>query len=303
MRTELNPPLPAVFAALCTPIDENGRPDTTTFDRVIDFVMERGAGGVVVGGATAEFPHFALDERASLIRGAVARMAGRGPVIANVGTSSIFSTIELACRAEDAGCAALLLSMPHYFHYSQDDLAAYCEAVCAAVRSPILLYNLPAFATPIGPPTALRLFETIPNLIGIKDSSGDRANLATLASGRKPGISLFVGNDSLLLDAERAGWDGVISGIACFAPELVAAVVRSHRVGNAIEASDHQTTLDHLIRSAVAPLPAPWGVRLGLAARGIATGPLHLPLSLVRRKQIEEIQAWLAEWASQQPRR
>jgi 4-hydroxy-tetrahydrodipicolinate synthase len=223
--------------------------------------------------------------------------------MANVGTSSILSTVELARRAEDAGCAALLLSMPHYFRYSQGDLAAYCEAVCAGVSCPVLLYNLPAFATPIEATTALRLFETIPNLIGLKDSSGDGANLDALAAGRKPRISLFVGNDSLLLDALRAGWDGVISGVACFAPELVGAVVRSHRAGDARNASGHQATLNDLIHNAVAPLPAPWGVRLGLAARGVATGPLHVPLSPVRRKQIEEIEEWLANWASKQSSR
>jgi 4-hydroxy-tetrahydrodipicolinate synthase len=300
----MNSPLPAVFAALCTPIDELGRPDLAAFDRVIDFVMERGVGGVVIGGATAEFPHFGIEDRAMLIRRAVERMAGRGPVIANVGTSSIFSTLELARHAVDAGCAALLLAMPYYFPYTQDDLAAFCETVCAGVTAPFLLYNLPAFTTPIEVPTALRLFETIPNLIGIKDSSGDAANLTPLAEAcgeRKP--MLFAGHDMLVLDALRAGWDGVISGIACFAPELVAAVVRSFRAGAAAQASDHQTTLNGLIRKAVAPLPTPWGVRLGLAARGIATGPLHLPLSPARRQQIDEIRAWLAEWAKQEPLR
>jgi dihydrodipicolinate synthase/N-acetylneuraminate lyase len=298
----MSPKLPAIFAALCTPIDDAGRPDLDTFDRVIDFAMERGVEGVVIGGATAEFPHFGVDDRAALIRRAVKSMAGRGPVIANVGASSVFSTLELARHAADAGCAALLLAMPYYFTYTQDDLFAYCEAVCASVPAPFLLYNLPAFGPSIEVSTALRLFEAIPNLIGIKDSSGDPANLAPLAGahgGRN--LKLVAGNDSLLLDSLRAGWDGVVSGIACFAPEIVAAVVRSFRAGEEQQASDHQTTLNELIRNAVAPLPTPWGVRLGLAARGIATGPLHLPFSPARRQQVDEIRAWLAEWANQKP--
>lgn len=300
----MNPKLPAIFAALCTPIDEHGQPDFDTFDRVIDFVMERGAEGIVLGGATAEFPHFSVDERATIIRRAASRMAGRGPVIANVGTSSIFSTIKLGRHAEDAGCAALLLAMPYFFPYTQDDLVAYCETVCASVPASFLPYNLPSFTTPIEVSTALRLFETIPNLVGIKDSSGDPVNLAPLAAapGRQR-LSLFAGHDNLLLDSLRAGWDGAVSGVACFAPEIVAAVLRSFRAGDEKQASDHQTTLNELICKVVAPLPTPWGVRLGLAARGIATGPLHLPLSPARRQEIDEIRAWLAEWAKDQPLR
>jgi len=296
VRTGQNPLLPSIFAALCTPIDGHGRPDLSAFDGVIDFVVDRGIEGVVLGGATAEFPHFSVGDRAALIRRAVEKMAGRGPVVANVGTSSVFPAIELARQAADAGCAALLLSMPYFFRYSQDDLAAYCQAVCAGVQIPVLLYNLPAFAAPIEAPTALRLFENVPNLIGIKDSSGERPNLTALAAPRSRPV-LFAGYDSLLLEALRAGWHGVVSGIACFAPEVVVAIVRSFRAGRADEASGHQAILTELAERVVGPLPIPWGIRLGLEARGLAIGPPHLPASPPRRRQIEEIRAWLKRWA------
>ena len=292
--------LPSVLAALCTPIDDQGRPDYAAFDRVVDFVMDRGVEGIVLGGATAEFPHFSVDQRVALIGRAVHRMAGRGPVLANVGTSSIHSTVELAKHAANAGCAALLLSMPYFFRYTQDDLAAYCEKVCARVDAPFLLYNLPLFTAPIEAPTAIRLIETIPNLIGMKDSSGEETNLTILATAQKQDLALFAGHDALILEALRAGWHGVISGIACFAPELVSAVVRGHRAGHADEASVHQTALNELLAK-VAPLPTPWGIRLGLASRGIETGPLHMPLSTARSKQVDEIRAWLADWATRQP--
>jgi 4-hydroxy-tetrahydrodipicolinate synthase len=297
---ETIPQLPSILAALCTPIDDRSRPDLATFNRVLDFVMERGVEGVVLGGATAEFPHFTLDDRAALIDRAVVRMNGRGPVLANVGASSLSATIELAHRAAGSGCAALLLSMPYFFRYAQDDLFAYVEAVCASVNAPFLLYNLPAFTTPIEASTALRLFEAVPNLIGIKDSSGDRANLAPLAAARRPGLILFAGYDTLILDALEAGWHGAISGVACFAPEAVAAVVRAFRAGDRAQASTHQAALNELVERAVAPLPTPWGIRLALAIRGIDTGPLHLPLSSVRRPQVEEVRRWLAGWAGQQ---
>jgi len=290
-------PLSGVFAALITPIDANGRPDLEVFNRVIDFVFERNVDGVVIGGGTAEYPHFEIADRAALAAQAVRRAAGRGLVITCVGTSSIHSTLRLAQSAAGSGSDALLVPMPFFFRYEQDDLASYCEAVCSSVSLPCLLYNLPSFTNGIEVSTAIQSLKNVPNLIGMKDSSGDTSNLAPLGLAHKDsGFSLFVGDDSLLLAALQAGWDGVVSGIACFVPELIGAVYRSYRDGDEARASAYQVTLDLLIEEVVR-LPIPWGVRVGLEARGIANGPMHLPPSQTRLRQMNELRDWLKNWA------
>lgn len=295
----MSSPASGVFAALVTPIDESGRVDLPAFDRVIDFVVERGVDGVVVGGGTAEYPDFEIEDRARLATRAVQRMAGRGAVINCVGTASIHSTLRLAQIAADTGSDALLVPMPYFFRYEQQDLAAFCEHVCKLVSTPCLLYNLPSFTNGLDVETAVQLLESVPNLVGMKDSSGDRGNLDPLAQARrKRDFSLFVGDDNLLLDALRAGWDGVVSGIACFAPELIAAVYRSHKAGQDGQAAAYQTALDALIEEVVT-LPIPWGVRVGLAARGIPNGPMHLPPSPERRRQMEALSGWLSRWAEE----
>jgi 4-hydroxy-tetrahydrodipicolinate synthase len=295
----MKPSLSGVFAALCTPIDALGRPDLATFDRIVDFVMERGIHGVVIGGGTAEYPHFSVAERAVLATRASQRVAGRGRVIVCIGTASIFSTLRLAREAADSGCDALLLPMPHFFCYSQDDLISYCEKVCSSVSLPVMLYNLPSFTNPLELSTALRLLKSVPNLVGLKDSSGQEENLEGLATAdEQRSYSLFVGDDGLLLSALRAGWDGVVSGIASFAPELIAAVYRSYREGHEDQAMANQASLDELIRRVIAVLPIPWGVRLGLAARGIANGAMHLPPSPARLRQMEEVAIWFGDWAA-----
>lgn len=294
MRT----PISGVFTALVTPIDALGRPDLGAFDRVIEFVLQRGVDGVVIGGGTAEYPHFDVAARAALAQRAVEQVAGRGLVITCVGTSSVFSTLALARKAADAGSDILLLPMPHFFHYSQDDLITYTQTVCAAVPTPFLLYNLPSFTGAIMPSKAIRLMRTIPNLIGIKDSSGRRQNLLPLAKAiERPGSSVLVGDDCLLLDALQAGWHGTVSGIGCFVPELILAIYRSYRAADVERASALQNTLNALIKEVVR-LPIPWGVRVGLEVRGISNGPMHLPLSRVRTQQIEVLREWLREWAS-----
>jgi 4-hydroxy-tetrahydrodipicolinate synthase len=292
-------PISGVFAALITPIDAIGNPDLMAFDRVLEFVMERGVDGVVIGGGTAEYPHFEVNDRTALAAHAVRRMAGRGRVITCVGTSSAFSTLRLARSAADSGSDALLLPMPHFFQYEQEDLTAYCEVVCGSVSMPFLLYNLPSFTNEIKPSTVAHLIETVPNLVGMKDSSGHPGNLEPIGRMRRnANFSILVGDDDLLLSALRAGWDGVVSGIACFVPELIVAVYRSYRSGNETQSSAYQATLDTVI-SEVVRLPIPWGVRVGLRARGISNGLMHLPLSPGRMRQMEELCGWLENWATE----
>lgn len=285
--------LSGVFSALITPIDEQGKIDLAAFERVMDFAVERGMDGVVIGGGTGEYAHFELEDRARLAAHAVQRMRGRAKVITSIGTSSIHSTIRLARTAADAGSEALLLPMPYFFRYEQQDLQAFCEEVCRSVSIPCLLYNLPSFTNRLEIDTAVRLLTSVPNLIGIKDSSGEQQNFAPLVHARESGnFSLFVGDDGFLLRALEAGWDGVISGIACFAPELIAAVYRSYRGGDVEGAARHQAVLDELIEQVVR-IPIPWAVRVGLAARGIPNGPMHVPPSAARLQQIQEFQSWL----------
>jgi 4-hydroxy-tetrahydrodipicolinate synthase len=293
MKTSIS----GVFSALATPIDEQGRPDAAVFAQLIDFVMDRGVDGIVIGGGTAEYPHFEVETRIALARQAVECVAGRGPVITCVGTSSIFTTLALARGAADAGSNLLLLPMPHFFHYSQDDLVAYTQAVCSAVPVPFLLYNLPSFTGAITAATALQLMRTIPNLIGIKDSSGDRQNLRPLGKACEERVaSVLVGDDCLLLDALQAGWSGTVSGIGCFVPELILAVYRSHRAGETERAAQLQAELNALIKEVVR-LPIPWGVRACLDARGVPSGPMHLPLSSARQEQVAALREWLRNWA------
>jgi 4-hydroxy-tetrahydrodipicolinate synthase len=295
----MNSPLSGVFAALATPIDHLGRVDLPTFERIVDFTLDRGIDGIVLGGGTAEYPHFSIEDRAKLSALAVRRANGRGTVITCVGTSSIHSTLELAKCAQDTGSDLLLVPMPFFFRYEQQDLNAFVDAVCRSVTTNCLLYNLPSFTNPMDVSTAIQLIDTLPNVVGMKDSSGEKERLKPLADARATrNFSLFVGDDSLLFDALDAGWDGVVSGIACFVPELIAAVYRNYRKDDKERARACQETIDQVIEYLVR-LPIPWGVRVGLETRGIPNGPMHVPPSPQRRVQMDEMAGFLTRWADQ----
>jgi len=289
-------PSSGVLAALITPVDEHGDTDFNLFNDVIEFVLERGVDGIVVGGGTAEYPHLSFEDREELALQAVKTVNGRRKVLASIGTSSIHSTLRLARHAEKSGCDALLLPMPYFFRYEQEDLAAFCGAVCRSVSIPCMLYNLPSFTNPLEVETTIKLLASVPNLVGIKDSSGNLDSLQQLAHARNGNrFSLFVGDDSFLLPALSNGWDGVVSGIACFVPELIVALYRSYRAGDLASAVQYQSVLDALIEQIVR-LPIPWGVRVGLATRGVPSGPFHIPLSPNRAEQVRALERWLGDW-------
>jgi 4-hydroxy-tetrahydrodipicolinate synthase len=291
-----HPPVTGLFAAVVTPTQEDGQVDLDTFDRIIAFLLEAGVSGICIGGATGEYPHFETSDRTLLIERAARRVGSGSALLVGIGGPSIHQVLQLGCASMDAGARALLLPMPMFFRYDQQDLEAFCLDVSGALRAPCLLYNLPAFTNALTPETALNLLQTAEFITGIKDSSGENTSLSTFAEARagRP-WSLLVGDDRLLHAGLMAGWDGGISGIAGFCPELIVALHRSVVHGRSDEAARLQGLLDELIEH-LAPFPTPWGIRIGLAARGLDTGPLPLPITAMRQQQIAAFTRWLPEW-------
>jgi len=285
-----------LIAALPTPVRDDGCPDLATLDRVIDFVAAAGVDGICVGGATGEYPHVETADRLAVIRRAAEQLPRGLILLVGIGASSLRRTIELGRCAIDHGAHATLLPAPIFYRYQQEDLQAYVAHVTRTLAAPCLLYDLPEFNTPLVPATAFALLRDEEFIIGIKDSSGRTEHLTMFVAARAElGWTLLAGDDRLTLRALQAGWDGGVSGIAAFCPELPVALFRSHARGDADEAARLQKRLDELVARVVA-LPAPWGVRAGLAARGFDTGPLPLPLSANRERQIREFTEWLAPW-------
>jgi 4-hydroxy-tetrahydrodipicolinate synthase len=289
-------PIAGLFAAVPTPVHDDGRIDDAAFERVVDLVVEAGVSGICIAGATGEYPHFESADRKALIRRAAARLPPGRSLLVGIGAPSMRLAIELGEAAMKAGTRAVLLPMPMFFRYEQQDLKAYCASVSRALRAPCLLYNLPNFTNGLERSTIVNLLRTEAHIVGIKDSSGDATNLSALAGerGSEP-WSLLVGDDRLLLAGLRTGWDGAISGVAGFCPELLVAIHRSASSNQMNEAARLQGLLEELT-SRLMIFPAPWGIRIGLAARGYPTGPLPLPVTPDRQQQIADFTAWLQEW-------
>jgi len=285
-----------LIAAAATPIHDDGRFDEGGFERLVEFLVAAGVDGICIGGATGEYPHFETVEREAIIRRAAAVLPRDRALFVGVGSSSMRSLMRLGQTASAAGSRALLLSMPMFYRYQQEDLAAFAASASRAVDAPCLLYDLPDFTNGLSPNTVLELLRDEPRIVGIKDSSGRRQNLATFAGARGDrDWTLLVGDDKLLHAGLTAGWDGGISGVAGCCPELLVALVRSYREGRDEDALRLQARLDEL-GARLGAFPTPWGIRLALEARGLPTGPLPLPVSDARRQQAAEFQSWFRTW-------
>lgn len=285
-----------LFAAVATPVYGDGRIDFGTLDRLVDFLVDAGVSGVCLGGATGEYPHFETADRKAIVRRAASRLPRDRTLLVGIGGSSMRNTIEIGEAAIEAGSRAVLLPMPMFFRYEQDDLAAFSAHVSSALRAPCLLYNLPDFTNALEAGTILELLRDQEFIVGIKDSSGEVEHLAMFAQARqRESWSLLVGDDRLFRRGLESGWDGGISGVAGFCPELLVGLYNSFVEKRFQDTARFQHLLDELIAQ-LSVFPTPWGIRVGLAARGINTGPLPLPTSATRQEQIAAFTRWLPEW-------
>jgi 4-hydroxy-tetrahydrodipicolinate synthase len=290
-----------LFAAIPTPIHDNGEVNLSMIDRLVAFVLQGGAQGICVGGATGEYPHFEISDRKTVVRHVASLLPPDRALLAGIGGPSMRHVVEVGHAASEAGSRALLLPMPMFFRYAQEDLRAYCEHVSRALAAPCLLYDLPAFTNGLAPDTVITLLDGEEFIVGIKDSSGRDDRLATFAAHpHRQEWTLLVGDDRLLHKGLGAGWNGGISGIAALCPDLVVNLWCAFKEHRTDECARLQRLVDELIVR-LAEFPTPWGIRIGLAVRGFDTGPLPLPLTRARQRQVGEFKEWLKGWLARNP--
>lgn len=291
--------LQGVYAAVLTPrtpasdSGASGKVDLDAFDAELEFLTNKGIRGFAINGATGEFPRTTESEFRQLLETAAGVLAGRGTFLAGIGAASAEDSIRLAAIAADAGAEALLLPMPYFFPYAQDDLKPFCLAVAQQSRVPVLLYNLPQFTTGLAPQTSAELIHAKDNpIVGIKDSSGSLDTLRLLTSAGKP-ARRFIGNDEVLPQALRERiLDGVVSGVACVLPELLLRLYAAGATDPTSADFEHlaSTLADAIVQ--LRKLPTPWALKMLSEARGLAPATFPMPLSAQRQAERDALLAW-----------
>jgi 4-hydroxy-2-oxoglutarate aldolase len=293
--------LNGIFAPLVTPFAANGDIDTTAFGFNIRAHIDAGLSGVVIAGSTGEAALLDESERSSLIE--VARdIVPKGKlVIVGAGAESTRYAIRLAKNAAARGADAVLVVAPHYYSASMtsDVLLKHYRAVADAISIPVILYNIPKYMHFAIPANVVGELAKHPNIIGIKDSSGNREMIAGFAEAKSPSFSLISGSGAMLQYAMSLGATGGILGVSLFAPSLALEIHSAMKRGDTAAATRAQERIAPLHMKIVAELGVP-GVKAALDEVGLKGGPLRSPLAALGPAERAEV-AGMIQAAQLQP--
>lgn len=270
--------LPGSLVAIVTPMKDDGALDLDAFRKLIDWHIAQGTDGIVVVGTTGESPTVDFEEHRLLIRTAVEHAKQRIPIIAGTGANSTREAIELAAFAKQAGAAMSLTVVPYYNKPTQEGLYRHFRAIAEAVDLPHILYNVPGrTVADLQNDTVLRLAE-VPNIVGIKDATGNLERAADLLRRRPQDFALYSGDDATGLAFMLLGGEGVISVTANVAPKLMHEMCGAARRGDIATAraiNDRLMLLHRDLFCEANPIPVKWAVQ----HMGLIGGGIRLPLT------------------------
>jgi 4-hydroxy-tetrahydrodipicolinate synthase len=265
------------ITALVTPF-RDGRLDEDAFVALVERQLAAGIHGVVPVGTTGETSTLSHEEHKRVVELCVQVVRGRVPVIAGAGSNSTDEAIEFTRHAKTVGADAALLVSPYYNRPSQEGIYRHYAAVNDAVQLPILVYNVPSrTSSDISHDVLMRLAE-LPNILGIKDATGDlsRCSFQRLDCGEE--WNLISGDDANCLGYMAHGGHGVISVTANVAPEGMAAMMNAALAGDFATALAQEARLAKL-HKALFMDSSPSPTKFALAHLGLCTEDVRLPLA------------------------
>ena len=260
--------------ALLTPF-KGGEVDYTAFAATVDWQVTAGMDFLVPLGTTGETPTLTESEKLQVLEVALQHAAGK-PVMAGVGTNSVIGTLANMRLLQDAD--AYLIVAPFYNKPPQRGIYEYFKALAQSTDKPIVLYNVPGrTGCNIEAETTLALARDIPNIVGVKEASGNIGQIQAILDGRPEGFSVLSGNDDQTFELMQKGADGVISVASNVFPSAMADFVHALQAGKFEEAGKMDTRLNPLFKALfVEPNPIP--AKAAMAQLGLMENSLRLPL-------------------------
>jgi 4-hydroxy-tetrahydrodipicolinate synthase len=282
------------IVALVTPF-RNGKVDVEAFRELIEFQISNGTSAISPCGTTGESATLSMEEHCRVIDLTVALVNKRVPVIAGTGSNSTAEAIELTKYAKKAGAEATLQVTPYYNKPTQEGLYQHYRAIAKAVPLPQVLYNVPGrTSVNILPETVARLAE-LPEVVAIKEASGDLGQMAEIMRLAGDKITLLSGDDNLTLPVLAIGGKGVVSVAANVAPRDTADLVNVWDRGDIDQARKIYYKLLPLCKAMfyeTNPVP----VKTALALMGKMDGELRLPLAPLSPANHEKLKMTLREY-------
>ncbi len=280
--------------ALATPFREDKSIDEDALRRFVEFQISEGIDFLVPCGTTGESATMSDDEQRRVVEIVLQTAQGRVQVIAGAGGNNTAHVIELAREYERMGVRGLLSVSPYYNKPTQEGLYQHFRAIAESTSLPIIVYNVPPrTAVNILPETIARLAE-IPNIIGVKEASGDISQIAEIATRVPEGFKLFSGDDSVTLPIVALGGAGVISVASNEAPRQMTALTKACLENNWDEARRLNRELFALMKANfIETSPGP--VKAALAMMGKMKEVYRLPLVPVKPETKERLRRVLTD--------
>lgn len=271
--------LHGVYTALVTPFSADGSSiDFEAYEKLLAQQIEGGVSGLVPCGTTGESPTLTDAEQQELIRRTVRIAKGRVPVLAGTGSNSTKKSIESSKAAFEAGADGVMIVTPYYNKPSQEGLFRHVTEIAKAVSGPVVVYNIPGRSiVDMSVDTLLRILDACPNVVGIKDASGNAFFVQELMVKARGRIADLSGDDPLTLPMMAVGAQGVISVTSNLYPRQVSDVVADALAGKWADAERKSSALYSLHRAFFSePSPAP--IKAALALKGLMQPSVRLPI-------------------------
>ncbi len=265
--------------AIVTPFTEKNEVNYEKLGELIEFQIAEGTDSIIICGTTGEASTLTHEEHLECIRYTVNKVNKRVPVIAGTGSNCTDTAIYLSKEAESYGADALLVVTPYYNKATQKGLIGHFTAIANAVSLPIIMYNVPGrTGCNILPQTVATLVKNVDNIVGIKEASGNIAQVAEIMQLCGSDIDLYSGCDEMVVPVLSLGGVGVISVLSNILPKQTHEMVIKYLEGDVKGSCELQLQYLPLINALfceVNPIP----VKKALNLMGYQVGPLRMPLT------------------------
>ncbi len=281
-----------IYSAMLTPFNNDGNVNELVLRRMIDFMIEKGLHGIFPVSTSGEFPHMSFEQSVEVMEIVMDQANGRVKVTPGVSSTCAENSIKLAQKAKQIGCDGVVICPPYFYTISQANIEKHIEAVADAVDIPVILYNIPLFATPISNDVVERL-SLKSNVVAMKDSSGSMVELLHyMDKARLAGsdINFLVGREDMLLPALMMGAKGCMTACAHIFPEIMVGIWDAYHANDLEKAKRLQLALLPIIRTMFAA-PFPGGFKAALEIRGFEMGPLKQPFAASELRALNDIKA------------
>ncbi|MEW9123931.1 MAG: 4-hydroxy-tetrahydrodipicolinate synthase [Thermotaleaceae bacterium] len=275
--------------AIVTPFQDE-KINYNKLEELLNWQVEQGTDAIIICGTTGEASTLTDAEHKEAIRFTVEKINGRIPVIAGTGSNDTAYAVELSRFAESVGADGLLVVTPYYNKATQKGLIAYYTAIADAVNIPIIIYNVPSRTGLNVLPTTIAQLAKHPNIKGVKEASGNIAQVAEIARLVPQDFYIYSGNDDMVVPLMSLRGSGVISVVANIAPKDTHDMVQKFLDGDVAGACAQQLAMKPLIDALfieVNPIPVKTAVNL----MGFEAGSLRPPLTEMENAHLEVLRA------------